>query len=60
MFVNFHVPATVIVLPLARSRAQDMDQNMDQCRPPASPRLALRAEPQRSLRSLALRGREIG
>jgi len=55
MFVNFHVSVAVIVFLLAKSRAQDMDQNMDQCRPPASPRLA-----QWSLRSLALRGREIG
>jgi len=63
MFVNFRILVTVIVELLARSRAwdmdQNMDQNMDQCRPTASPRLALRAEPQRSPRSLALRGREI-
>jgi len=60
MFVNFCISVTVIVVLLARSRAPKMDPNMDQCRPTASPRLALRAEPQRALHSLALRGREIG
>jgi len=54
MFVNFRISATLIVLLLARSRAPNMDPIVDQCR------LALRAEPQRSLHSLALRGREVG
>jgi len=60
MFVNFHISVTVIVLLLARSKAPNVDPNMDQCRPVASPRLALRAEPQQSLRSLALRGAKFG
>jgi len=64
MFVNFHISVTLIVELLAKSKAPNVDPNVDQCRPTASPRLALRAEPQRStwrshVRSLTLRGREI-